>query len=359
MNSLEKHTYTIDELIDIINLSADDNLVFEEPIKKNIKENYKKIIDELIENDFVELFGKIKKIFKTFSKSDFNKLLEYFINSLENKLQNLDLSSIEWLIKNEKIFFFESIKKMSLVNFITILKSNNFIQIDKLIKSEDVINIQIYERKIIMYLDNCVMNFYSVFDSYEKIIILVDTYLNYKVNFSVSDITHFHCRIFHYMLQINTTLGVIIKYKKRYKVSDKVLKEYFEKGDKFTFYISSMSLSTDVISWFFEIVSVLDVIKSYNYKDIFNKVCQSGDLESTKLVYNLIQCAGFKIDKCLMNSILYELIVKDRWGNTKDKFGNKIEYSKIIHELINIGAKPPKGTSIYTDYYNNIIMIKK
>lgn len=352
MNSLQKHTYTIDELIDVINLS--DDLIFEESIKKNIEENIQKIICSLVENDSVELFGKIKKIFTEF---DFTKILVHIKSYLKINLHNLNFQSIEWLIKNEKDIFFESIEKMSMENFITILKSDNLIKIDELIRSDD--NLKIYEKKIITYVDHYIMDCCSILDLYEKIIIILDTYLNYKVNCPNLDIINFHCHIFYYMFQINISLDIIIKYKKRYKISDTDLKKYFEKEHIFMCCIGVLSKSTDVINWFFEIVSMLNIIKSSNCKNIFDQVCQNGNLESTKLVYNLIQCAGLKIDKNSMNLIIYSLMQKERWTNTTDKFGNKMEYSEIIYELINIGIQPPKGKQIYTDYYNNITIIKK
>ena len=107
-----------------------------------------------------------------------------------------------------------------------------------------------------------------------------------------------------------------------------------------------------MINWYLEQASFLVLITKSNYVSIFNKACSSGNIEVSKLVFNLIQAAGYKIDKSLLYNIINGLICNQRWSNENYD-------DQIIIELINIDNKPPSGYTKYTDYYNNITIIGK
>lgn len=341
----------IDSLIDIINES--DSLIFEKSISDNIKKYKLKIIDLIIDNDYIELISKLKKIFESDKNVNFN-----IIESLEESLNDISLDSINWLINNESEILTNCLIKVGLQNFLNLVKSDNFVSIYKLIKLNKNV-IDALTNKIISLLDNKFFaksrnwNDYDpdIFKNYDKIILLTDLYINYKKKKLIVDDKLVHLKIMNLLVKNNLELKVVISYKNHYKIKDQELKEYFEKNAVFENFIKNSSV--DTVNWFFEIASVLAVIKSSNYKNIFSQVCGGGNLELIKLVYNLIQCAGYKIDNGLLKTTMDELIWCERWSNAKN------HNDCVIFEFINMGVKPPSKISKYNDYYKNITIIKK
>ena len=88
----------IDLLIEIINDS--ESLIFEKSISDNIKKYKLKIIDLVIDNDYIELIPKLKKIFESFTNINNN-----IIESLIPSLNEISLESMKWIINNESEIF--------------------------------------------------------------------------------------------------------------------------------------------------------------------------------------------------------------------------------------------------------------
>jgi hypothetical protein len=341
----------IDLLIETINES--ETLIFDKPISDIIKKYKLKIIDLGIYNDYIELIPKLKKIFE----SDVN-INNNILESVKENLDKMSLESIKWLINNENEIFINMLTKIDLQKFINFIKSDKFIPIYKLMQLNDNI-FDTFKNKIINLLDSkffsssswFIPGNFEIFNDYEKIILMVELYINYKKKKLITDDKHVHLKMINILLKNNFILKTIINYQNYYKIKDNQLKDYFEKNNIIENFIKNTSV--EVINWFFEIASVLVVIKSSNYKNIFKQVCTGGNLESIKLVYNLIQCAGYKIDNITLQQIMYELINNERWNN------NKKQNEDVIFEIVNMGIKPPSGLSKYNDYYKNITLIKK
>jgi hypothetical protein len=350
----------IDSLIELIILN--NNLIFEKNVEENFKKYKQKIIDLIISNDYIEQIPKLKKIYL----SDPNTI-NIITESLINVIHEISLDSIEWIITNETELFNNLINKINLQKFMKIIDSDNFDSIYKSIKvneNENILNI--FENKIFQFLELkfppnltnlCQTNNFIFFKIFEKTIILVDLYQRKKFNNNIKNFNinkcfnEVHSKIIYGLLKANTSLDIIIKYKKYYKIPDENIKNYFEKNLILENIIRYSSV--EIINWFFEIASILVIIKASNYKNIFKQACLSGNIELIKLTYNLIECAGFKIDESYLYSIISQLIYEERWNN------HNIQYDNIIYEFINMGIKPPSGISKYTEYYKNIIMIKK
>lgn len=343
----------VDSLIEIINDS--ESLIFEKSICENIKKYKLKIIDLIIVNDYVELIPKLKKIFV--SDSNTNNII---IESLKHNLNEMSLESIKWLVDNENKIFIDLLSIINLQQFSNVISSDNFIKIYKLIESNSHI-FKVFEIKIINFIDDKIINPYcgidypNIFKNYEKILLIIDLYIANKKK-SIIDTKVIHFKIIKNLLKHNSELNIIINYKNYYKIKDNELKDYFEKNEIFQFFIKNSSV--DIVNWFFEIASVLVVIKPTNYKTIFSHVCNGGNLELIKLVYNLIQCAGYKIDLNILQTIMNKLIYDERWGNGNSSKKQK-QNESIIFELVNMGLKPPSGSQKYNEYYKNITIIKK
>lgn len=340
----------IDSLIDIINES--ESLIFEKSIIDNIKKYKLKIIDLIIDNDYVELIPKLKKILEADKNININ-INTNITESLAQSLHEISLESIGWFMNNECEILINSLIKINLENLVNLVKLGNFVPMYKLIQSnKNVLNA--FENKMVTLMDSKIFSYYfssylDIFNDYDKIILIIDLYLKYKKKI-VTDFIHL--KIINILLKNNLELKIITDYKNYYKIKDQELKEYFEKNTVFENFIKNSSV--DIVNWFFEIASVLVIIKSSNYKNIFRQVCMGGNLELIKLVYNLIQCAGFNIDHITLQSIMNDLIRNERWGHN-----DKNQNDCVVFEIINMGTKPPSGISKYNDYYKNITMIKK
>ena len=346
----------IDSLIELIILN--DNLIFEKNVEENLKKYKQKIIDLIITNDYIEQIPKLKKIYL----NDPNTIT-IITEILINVIHEISLDSIEWIITNEIELFNNLINKINLQKFTKIIDSDNFDSIYQSIKKNEQI-LNIFENKIVQLLEFKLINssycetqsnnleFLKIF---EKIIIFVDLYLIKKFPNTHSNTNNYfnevHSKIIYGLLRVNTSLDIITKYKKYYKIPDENIKNYFEKNNILENIIRFSSV--EIINWFFEMASILVIIKASNYKNIFKQACLSGNIELIKLTYNLIECSGLKIDNNCLYSIIHQLINEERWNN------HNIEYDNIIYEFINMGIKPPSGISKYTEYYNNIIIIKK
>ena len=347
----------IDSLIELIILN--DNLIFEKNVEENFKKYKQKIIDLIISNDYIEQIPKLKKIYL----SDPNTI-NIITESLINVIHEISLDSIEWIITNETELFNNLINKIDFQKFIKIINSDNFDSIYQSIKKNEQI-LNIFENKIVQLIElklirnliysQSTLNNLEFLKIFEKIIIFVDLYLKKKFpNSNLNTNNYFnevHSKIIYGLLKTNTSLYIIVKYKKYYKITDENIKNYFEKNNILENIIRFSSV--EIINWFFEIASILIIIKASNYKNIFKQACLSGNIELIKLTYNLIECAGLKIDESYLYSIINQLIYEERWNN------HNIQYDNIIYEFINMGIKPPSGISKYTEYYKNIIMIKK
>lgn len=337
----------IDFLIESIIES--DNLVFDETTLNNIKRYKLKIVDILIDNDYVETITKLKKIF--ISDSHF---INYISELLSKNLTEINLKSIEWLINNESDIFDNSIKKMTYIDTVDIINCDNFISIHKLIKSNLKI-LNTFENKIIEFLNSKSLSNNNYSRNYDSLIIITDIFIKRNTtnnNIEQNKLKQFHLKIINTLLNSKTHLETIIKYKNNYKISDDVLKGYFE--DNFIFENCVKYSSVEIINWFFEIASLLVVIKPTNYKNIFKQTCMGGNLEVIKLVYNLIQCAGYILDKLFLQTILHNLIAEERWNSNNNK-----KNEEIIFEFINMDIKPIINSSKYSEYYKNIKFINK
>lgn len=343
----------IDSLIDKIIES--DNLIFTESISKEITKHKIKIINTIIENDYVELIPKLKKYY-SYDTDILNNITE----SLCKNLSQLNVQSIEWLINYEYNIFLNCLTKLSLQEFIHLLDNDNFLSIYKFIKYN--INIlNIIENKIILLFDEKIFK-YNQFDyqnnfkcilKYDLLIILTDIYLKktcVKNNDEKSQFNNVHSKIITILLKKNAPLEILIKYQNNYKISDLKLKNYLESNNILESIIKFISIN--VLNWFLEITSIFMIIKSSNYKYIFSNACYNGDIQIIKLIYNIIQCNGLKIDSLYLQKIMHDMIQQERWNNNS-KFEN------VIYEFINMGFKPPAGTCKYTDYYKSIIILKK
>ena len=334
----------VDSLIEIINDS--ESLIFEKSICENIKKYKLKIIDLIIVNDYVELIPKLKKIFV--SDSNTNNII---IESLKHNLNEMSLESIKWLVDNEHKIFIDLLSIINLQQFSNVISSDNFIKIYKLIESNSNI-FKVFKIKIINFIDDkiidpsCCIDYPNIFKNYEKILLIIDLYIANKKLITDAKVLHF--KIIRNLLKYNSELNIIVNYKNYYKIKDNELKDYFERNAIFENFIKNSSV--DVVNWFFEIASVLVVIKPTNYKTIFGYVCKGGNLELIKLVYNLIQCAGYKIDLYTLQTITGGLIYNERYCKKQNE--------SIIFELVNMGVKP-YGIQKYNEYYKNITIIKK
>jgi hypothetical protein len=343
-SSSDRALYSLIEII-----IQDDNLIFERK-EDLLKYDKKTIINLIITNDYIEQIPKLKKIY-----SNEVQTINMIIDSLILIVNEIDLETYKWIITNEQEIFINFTNKLNINNFIGIIESDNFIQICDFIKEKNIFNV--FSNQIVNFINNYIgdssyinyrtLHNYQFFKTFEKIILLTDTYLN-----SVKKLYNYniHCKIINLLLKVKTPLEIIIQYKKHYKISDNDLKNWFEKNVVLENFIKYSS--TGMVGWFFEIASIFAVIKSSNYKNIFNNACASGNLELIKLIYNLIQCAGYNINKNDLYGIMNRLIYEERWEN-------KIHYDDIIYEFINMGCKPPSLATKYYEYYKNITIIEK
>jgi hypothetical protein len=346
----------VDYLIEIININND--FVFENLIEEEFKKYKFKIIDEIIDNDFIELIPKIKKIFKSNKYKSDKNISNNIIKSLKKKLHRLDLKSIEWFIKNEKEIFKKALEVINLSDFMEIIISEKNFQITNSIKTDkDILNI--YENKIISLITTLYISMFTVkrisrkesqlYSNLDNFILIINIYLK-KKNLYKSEIEAIHSKIIFSMLKNNCSFENIIRYKKTFQISEPLLKEYFEKNFILEGFLKYSSIEN--VKWFFELASVLVVIKHSNYKRILTLACLSGNIEVIKLIHNLIECAGFKIDEITYQSTIRNLISEERFNNNI----KKNYYENIIYEIINMGINPKCGKSKYNDYYKNMIL---
>ena len=353
MNPVKSNNLTeseIDLLIESIILN--NNLIFEKNVEDNLKKYKQQIIEVIISNDYVELIPKLKKIYSYDLQNITDALITFF--------PKINSDSIEWICVNELEIFINCINKINVDDFMNFIDSDNFYSIyESVKKNKNMLNN--FEYKITHILENILINpktntYISPFKNFkflniiEKVIFLIDIYLRNNPN-NNNNFNTVHSKIVLALLKTNTSLELIIKYKKYYKITDKNLKIFFEKSDIFEKNVRFCSV--EIVSWFFEIASVLTIIKPSNYITIFKQACLNGDIKLIKLTYNLIYCAGYKIDNHSLFPIMIGLIHEQRW------MGNKTNYDDVIYEFINMGIKPPAGISKYLEYYNNITIIKK
>jgi hypothetical protein len=341
----------IDSLVETI--IQDDNLIFEKNVEANIKKYKMKIINLLITSDYIELIPKLKKIYVNDTDT-----VNLIIESLISIVNELNFDSFKWIIINEPELFINFINKLSAQKFLVILNSIDFCELYGFIGKTKIFND--FKNLMVKFVDInllCTNTSQMVFGSnsqflkiFEKIIILIDVYIKKTpINTYFNNI---HSKIMFLLLKTNTSLDTIIKYKKYYKISDENLKNYFEKNNILENFVRYSSV--EIVTWFFEMTSVLTIIKQSNYKNIFKQACLNGNVELIKLIYNLIQCAGFKIDEFNLYSIMNDLIYQERWYGS-----NKTNYDNVIYEFINMGVKPPISATKYNEYYKNITIIKK
>lgn len=195
-----------------------------------------------------------------------------------------------------------------------------------------------------------------VYNDFEKILFFTNIYLKNEKN--GKNIDEIHLTIIENLLKFNETsnskisnINIITKYINYFKISNTLIKIKLEKN-KEIFVSVCKSDSIELINWYLEQASFLVLITKSNYVQIFKNACLSGNVEVSKLVFNLIQAAGYKIDKNTLYGIVNTLIYNQRW--------NSENYDdQIIIELISLDNKPPSGYTKYTDYYNNIKIIGK
>jgi hypothetical protein len=363
MENISLTELEIDLLVEMI--IQNDDLVFEKNVETNIIKYKKKIIDSIITNNYIDSIPKLKKIYS--SDLDTSNII---LDSLLSIVRELDLDSYKWIITNEPTIFNDFISRLSYNDFMTIINSENFFPIYKVITESK--NINVFKNKIVVFInylisDNMCMykpnpDELEFFKTFEKIILLIDTYLSEKK--TNDNFQNIHSRIIILLLKASTSLDIIFRYKKYYKITDENLKNLFEKKIKMMLgpthlpYLKETNIlvsfiefiSVEIMTWIIELSSISEIINSSNYIDVFDRVCLSRNIELIKLTYNLIQCAGFTISNSHLESIIHNLIYKGRWNN---------QYNNIIYEFINMGAQPPSSASKYNDYYKNITIIKK
>jgi len=105
--------------------------------------------------------------------------------------------------------------------------------------------------------------------------------------------------------------------------------------------------SPEIINWYIEYLPIT-IIDKNNYKRLLESACKSQNPEVAKLIYNYIISSGIQISLYDLKEILYSLIYTDFYDKS----------DKIIYELINFGIKPPNGITKFSEYYNNINIIK-
>ncbi len=356
----------------IINKIIDsDDLIFTEQDHNTIIKYKLKIIDDIIDNDYIELITKLKNIYSY----DLN-ISNIIANSVSESLNDISVDSFKWIISNEPEIILLMLNKFPLTKFLvepkkfyTLYRTINVKKPTGINENETEINSKtnktirsILKNKIVDFVNNSIndnsigsSNYYGssplkIWDDFEFLTIIIDEYnfVNINIKKNINDI---HCKIIINLLKLGRSLTLIQKYIKYYSVPDKELKIFLEKtSGLFENIIQNGSIET--ICWVSEICSLVTMIKPSNYKQIFRKSCMSGDIEKTKFTYNLIECAGYKLTNYDLSSVLDSLIYQERW-NKENKYEN------IIHEIINMDVKPPSTVPKFNDYYKKITLIKK
>ena len=364
-NMEDKYQYAKDFIIlSIIDNKNTNKIDINEYLLPNlILVNFKKIIEEIILSGQYDIISVLVEYYKIDKKFIINNLINVqYINY--NRIVKFE--TIEWIYKNDYEFFKEytcvlfenSLNLLNIFNnnykilklfYEIIIKSNteNFVKY----KSIFIGSTNKFMFNQINYNINHEFN-KNIYSNIEHLILLTDISICDESNYEKRNMTIYQI-LYKIIVSEYSDLKLLKKFISNYNLLSKELKLKLENKD--ISFINNLinSKSYDKINWFFDVVKeYTKFIKNCNYINLFENACKTSDVKIARYFYELIQLCGFEITNQNIIGILDRMIYSSRWNKSTEK-------QKIICELINLGVKPPNGYPIYTEYYNNLRIIKK